>query len=344
MTKKVKFLGIDIGGAHIKLIGLDKKRSVCFADYRKCYVWQGLNNLKKEFEYINDLNFDKEIICGVTMTAELCDIFKSKKIGVNQISNLCKKLKYNFLFYSAQKNTFTKDVKENYKSIISMNWHAVARYFLRYFKNLIIIDFGSTTTDFICIKDGMIINEGVDDLSRLSEGELIYTGVVRTPLFSIQNKINYRNKVYHIIPELFSSTSDLYRVNNFINKSFDIDDEADRQGKSLTKSLVRISRSFAIDYNNKNQKLLLDLSKILIRKQVKTIKDNIEILKEKKFYKKNIPILFSGIGRSILIKMCKQKKKLEVKSLVHANSKKLEKISIQHMPAYCVAQLVSDQI
>ncbi len=342
MIKKVKFLGIDIGGAHIKLIGLDKKRSVCFADYRKCYVWMGLNNLKKEFKYINDLNFDKKIICGITMTAELCDIFKNKKIGANQISDLCKKLKYNFLFYSTQKNTFTRNVKDNYKSIICMNWHAVARYFLKYYKNLIIIDFGSTTTDFICIKDGVISNVGVDDLSRLSEGELIYTGVMRTPLFSIEKKVDYKNKVYHIIPELFSSTSDLYRVNNFINKNFDIDDEADHQGKSLTKSLIRISRSFAIDYSHKNQKLLFDLSKILIKKQIKMIDDNIEILKEKKSYKKNLPILFSGIGRSILIKMCRQKKKLEVKSLINANSKKFEEISIQHMPAYCVAQLVSD--
>ena len=103
MKKEVKFLGIDIGGAHIKLIGLNKKRSVCFANYRKCYVWKGLNKLKKEFEYINDLNFDKKIICGITMTAELCDIFQSKKIGANKISDLCKILKYNFLFYSKQK-------------------------------------------------------------------------------------------------------------------------------------------------------------------------------------------------------------------------------------------------
>ncbi|MAR63545.1 MAG: hypothetical protein CMP43_00920 [Rickettsiales bacterium] len=342
MKKEVKFLGIDIGGAHIKLIGLNKKRSVCFANYRKCYVWKGLNNLKKEFEYINDLNFDKKIICGITMTAELCDIFKSRKVGANQISDLCKTLKYNFLFYSKQKNTFTRDVKGNYKNIISMNWHAVGRYFLRYYKNLIIIDFGSTTTDFICIKDGMINNIGVDDLSRLSEGELIYTGVMRTPLFSIQNKINYKSSIYYIIPELFSSTSDLYRVNNFINKNFDVDDEADHQGKSLTKSLVRISRSFAIDYKKKNHRLLIDLSKILIKKQIKTIEENIKILKEKKNYKKNVPIFFSGIGRPILINMCKQKEKLEIKSLINANSKKLEEISIQHMPAYCVAQLISD--
>ena len=40
--------------------------------------------------------------------------------------------------------------------------------------------------------------------------------------------------------------------------------------------------------------------------------------------------------------MCKQKEKLEIKSLINANSEKLGEISIQHMPAYCVAQLISD--
>ena len=52
MKKQVKFLGIDIGGAHIKLIGLNKKRSVCFANYRKCYVWKGLNNLKENLSIL----------------------------------------------------------------------------------------------------------------------------------------------------------------------------------------------------------------------------------------------------------------------------------------------------
>ena len=48
MKNKIKYLGIDIGGAHFKIIGLDEKKSVCFSEYRKCYVWKGLDNLKKK--------------------------------------------------------------------------------------------------------------------------------------------------------------------------------------------------------------------------------------------------------------------------------------------------------
>ena len=33
MKNNIKFLGIDIGGAHIKLVGLDEKKELIFVDY-----------------------------------------------------------------------------------------------------------------------------------------------------------------------------------------------------------------------------------------------------------------------------------------------------------------------
>ena len=48
MKNRIKYLGIDIGGAHFKIVGLDEKKSVCFSAYRKCYIWKGLDNLKKK--------------------------------------------------------------------------------------------------------------------------------------------------------------------------------------------------------------------------------------------------------------------------------------------------------
>ena len=108
MKNNIKYLGIDIGGAHFKIIGLDKKKSVCFSEYRKCYVWKGFKNLKKEIDYINSLNLSKDIYCGITMTAELCDNFKTKKIGAIEISKLCKKLKFNYSFYKKKKKEIFK--------------------------------------------------------------------------------------------------------------------------------------------------------------------------------------------------------------------------------------------
>jgi len=75
MNSQTKFLGIDIGGAHLKIIGLDKKMNVSIVKYKSCPLWEGLGNLKKEIQLINTISKDKNIKCGITMTGELCDFF-----------------------------------------------------------------------------------------------------------------------------------------------------------------------------------------------------------------------------------------------------------------------------
>ena len=302
MKNRIKYLGIDIGGAHFKIVGLDEKKSVCFSAYRKCYIWKGLDNLKKEIDYTNSLNLHENASCGITMTAELCDNFKSKKNGVLEISQLCKMLKCNYSFYTKNKKSFSRNIKKNYKNLISMNWHSIGKYFSSKFDNLIIVDFGSTTTDFVCIKNTEIVNDGFDDFTRLSKKEMFYSGIIRTPLFGLQHEISLRRKKYLIVPELFSNTSDIYRIHNFIEKDFDIDDEADNGEKNNFESLLRVSRSFCIEYKKNKRKLVFDLSKILIDYQIKKINLNINNLLKKKKLKKNTPLLFTGIGRKILKK------------------------------------------
>ena len=40
MERKIEFLGIDIGGAHIKLVGLDKENKIILVKYIKFYFWK----------------------------------------------------------------------------------------------------------------------------------------------------------------------------------------------------------------------------------------------------------------------------------------------------------------
>ncbi len=342
MKNKIKYLGIDIGGAHFKIVGLDKNKSVCFSEYRKCYVWQGLKNLKKEIDYTNSLVLSKNIYCGITMTAELCDNFKSKKNGAVEISKLCKKLKFNCLFYTKKKKIFSRFIEKDYEDFISMNWHSIGRYFSKNFNNVIIVDFGSTTTDFVCIKNSKIINKGFDDFTRLSEKEIFYSGIIRTPIFGLEHQITLKKKKYQIVPELFSNASDIYRIYNFLEKDFDIDDEADHGNKGIVQSMIRISRSFCIEYKKNKRKLILDLSKVLIDKQINNIKLNIFNLLKKNKLDRNTPLIFTGIGRKILEKKIKTQSVVKIEKLIKAKNKKLNNFALNNMPAYCVAQLISD--
>ena len=94
-----------------------------------------------------------------------------------------------------------------------------SRFIQKHLKDGIVIDFGSTTTDFICIKDWQIKNNWFDDFYRINNAELMYTGVTRTPIFAICNSVKYNAKTFNIIPELFSTLSDVYRINGKINKN-----------------------------------------------------------------------------------------------------------------------------
>ena len=82
--------------------------SVCFSRIQKMLCMERLDNLRKEIDYTNSLNLKKDKSCGITMTAELCDNFKNKKNGVIEISKLCKKLNFNYSFYTNKKRISQK--------------------------------------------------------------------------------------------------------------------------------------------------------------------------------------------------------------------------------------------
>ena len=79
MKKEIEYLGIDIGGVHIKIIGLNDKKEVCYVKYLKCHLWKGIDNLKKVIKFINTLITNKKNKCCITMTGELCDTFRNRR-------------------------------------------------------------------------------------------------------------------------------------------------------------------------------------------------------------------------------------------------------------------------
>ena len=67
-------------------------------------------------------------------------------------------------------------------------------------------------------KNGEIMNKAFNDFTRLLNGEILYTGLIRTPIFAIKKNIKYKSKKFTIIPEYFSNTSDVYRINKKLKR------------------------------------------------------------------------------------------------------------------------------
>src|SRR3989449_7714869 len=70
-------------------------------------------------------------------------------------------------------------------AVAAANWAATARIVGRSFADCLLLDTGSTTTDVIPIVGGEPVAAGRTDPERLREGELVYTGALRTPAEAI---------------------------------------------------------------------------------------------------------------------------------------------------------------
>ena len=336
---EIKYLGIDIGGAHLKVIGLNSHKEIIFVEYKKCKVWEGVEKLKKAFQKINNTINNKSVKCAITMSAELCDNFKSRKHGANKIVGTCKHIEFDNYFYTSSKKVFSK--KPKYKELISMNWHGIGKFLETKIKNAILIDFGSTTTDFICIKNYKLINEYIDDFSRLNNHELLYTGLTRTPIFGLTSQLYLKNNLLNIIPEFFSTTSDIYRILKKLNKNIDLDDTANNSQKTLKESMIRVSRSFGFDYETKNKEKVKLISKKLSLIQLDKIFNTTKKLKNKHNLNK-APIIVSGIGQDILLEYFKKKKfKVEYFQKFFKKSQ-LRKEATFHAPALSIALLLQE--
>ena len=344
MNKKLLYLGIDIGGAHIKIVGLDQFQNICLIKYRKCYLWKNPKKLKQEITFINSLSSNKSIFCGVTMTAELCDIFPDRLTGAKIILNECKKIKFKTFLYSKSDKVFETLQSNNLSNLMSMNWHSIGKYLTNFVKNALIIDFGSTTTDFICIKNGKIMNKAFNDFKRLSNGEILYTGLMRTPLFAIKKNVKYKSKNISIIPEYFSNTSDIYRINKKIKKEFDIDDETDFSDKNVIGSYKRIARSFGMDYHFKDKLFIKKLSENIMNEQLNMIYENTEKLLKKFNMKKKSLIILSGIGQEVLKKLFKNNKVKLLEDYFKSQISSNKKLATYHAPAACIAGLLAEII
>ena len=225
-----------------------------------------------------------------------------------------------------------------------MNWLAPAIFLKGKVKNAILIDFGSTTTDITIIHNYHLSNLGYTDFDRLKNSELVYTGIVRTPIFSLSNSLLIEGIRLKIIPEQFSNMADIYRINDSLPKNVDLFSTMDKKNKSKISSLKRVSRNFGFDYTKSKKELLKLISKKLIDIQLDLIFSSVENQLKLKGISKKPPIIALGIGKDLIASHCKvnnYKTECFIKFL--SGSKKLLTKAVYHAPAAACAFLLNEQ-
>jgi probable H4MPT-linked C1 transfer pathway protein len=139
------------------------------------------------------------------------------------------------------------DCAAAWRHVASANWLATARWIATRVENVVLIDIGSTTTDIIPIVGGEVAAFAASDAGRLSTGELVYQGVVRTPLCGVAHRIEFAGASVNVMNEWFATTADIYRLTGELDPSYDAHPSADQGPKTQSASRVRLARMIGRD-------------------------------------------------------------------------------------------------
>lgn len=300
----VNLIGWDIGGAHLKAVLLNAEGSVVNVKQIPCPLWLGLDKL--ETSMLTMLNiFDISPMSAqhsVTMTGELVDLFDNRKEGVIQIAQKVNTILGQAVHFYQINEQLTDEnfikidqVPGHIKYIASANWHASATLLSLFLSNAILVDIGSTTTDIIPIENGRVVNMGITDHERMQQDTLVYTGVVRTPVMAISQKVKFDNNEINVAAEYFATSADIYRLTGELPTAIDMADTADGKPKTINHSAKRLARMVGCDLQDKPLDRWKELAFNLREKQLTQI-----MMAVKKHLKKDMIIIGAGAGRFLI--------------------------------------------
>ena len=201
--KSNNWIGLDIGGANIKVAGEDQITSHPFE------LWKHPETLGSFLASIVDQPTRNNL--AVTMTGELADGYASREEGVCRIvEDVETTFRQPAVFYQTTgKLVAALEAKNDWQLTAAANWHALANWIAsNKLADGFLLDIGSTTTDLIPLEKGTVVSGGATDFERLKLGELIYSGIGRSSVSGFMDSIEVDGVQIPIANELFATIGD----------------------------------------------------------------------------------------------------------------------------------------
>jgi probable H4MPT-linked C1 transfer pathway protein len=206
-----RWIGLDIGGANIKAAhsgGL--ARNIPFE------VWKRPDELGHAIATAV-ADFPPGGHAAVTMTAELCDCYPTKTVGVNAVLDavIAGVPGRSIVVWGVDGEFHTvEQARSQPRLAAAANWLALATLAARLIPQArgLLIDIGTTTTDLIPLDRGRVAARGRSDTERLQTGELVYAGIRRTPICALATELPLGGIPTGLAAEIFASTLDVYLI------------------------------------------------------------------------------------------------------------------------------------
>jgi len=213
MHAHMTVIGWDIGGVNTKAARVAS--AVALAARNEPFeIQHAPSTLAARLESIaGALGADGSESHAITMTAELSQLFRTKRDGVVYVLDAVERA-----FPGARIRVYAVDgrfldlraARHAPLLVAASNWAATAALVASLIPDAILVDAGSTTTDIIPIVTGRVAAIGHTDPERLLSGELLYLGAVRTPVEAIVQRVPLHDGLAGVSAEAFALAGDIH--------------------------------------------------------------------------------------------------------------------------------------
>ncbi|MGR6807126.1 hydantoinase/oxoprolinase family protein [Sphaerotilus natans] len=244
-------IGWDVGGAHLKAARWQDGHIDAVLQFA-CPLWQGLGHLDTAVDAVCARwpeAAQPRSRHAVTMSGEMTDLFADREDGVRRIgARLRERLPGELRLYAGPGHWLAVEAGgDAWPQVASANWRATASHCAARRRAGLLVDIGSTTTDLIAFAGGRVLGRSLSDRDRLASGELVYHGVVRTPLCALARRIALQGQELNVMNEFFATSADVYRLTGELDPAHDLHPPADGAGKSLRETQARLARMVGCD-------------------------------------------------------------------------------------------------
>lgn len=293
-----RVIGWDLGGAHVKA-ALAEAGALREAVQVPCRLWQGLAELDRAVAEVL-ARLGPAPRHAVTMTGEMADLFESRAAGVAALVAAMEGLLagQDLVFYAGDAGLVDAAAARRAPlALASANWHATAAWTALRVGDGLLLDIGSTTTDIVPLRGGAVRATGTDDATRLVTGELVYTGVVRTPLMALAERVPFGAEQVPLMAEHFATSADIHRLTGRLPESCDQQPAANGGAKTPEASARRLARMIGRDANDGEIETWRALARWFSTRQVQRIADACTQVLAREPLPAQAPLVAAGAGR-----------------------------------------------
>ena len=295
-------IGWDLGGAHLKAALVGEGRVLLDVIQVPCPLWEGMDRFAQAVDSVVD-EWPLPRHHAITMTGELADLFPNRETGVDTLlGHMMTRFDGDDLrvYAGGVGMVPVAQYHEHVATIASANWLASASYVARHLDQGLLLDVGSTTTDVVAFSGGEVLSIGMNDAERLESGELVYTGVVRTPIAAVTRKAPFDGTWQRLTSEMFSTMADVYRLLGILPDGADQLETADGRGKSMSESAVRLGRMLGRDADKACSDEWKRVARYIARRQMGQILDAVDQVLSGSHLSDRATIVGAGVGRFLI--------------------------------------------